>query len=51
MICTREHPGELARCLDSLLVQQYPGYRILVVDNAPTTDATAEVRYPDHTRK
>ena len=43
VICTREHPGELARCLDSLLVQQYPGFRILVVDNAPTTDATAEV--------
>lgn len=43
VVCTREHPGALARCLDSLLVQRYPDFRILVVDNAPTTDATAEV--------
>jgi GT2 family glycosyltransferase len=43
VICTREHPGMLARCLDSLLAQNYPGFRILVVDNAPVTDATAEV--------
>ncbi|WP_250008527.1 glycosyltransferase family 2 protein [Actinoplanes sp. M2I2] len=43
VVCTREHPGELARCLDSLLVQQYPSYRILVVDNAPVSQATAEV--------
>lgn len=43
VICTRERPGALARCLDSLLAQQYPGFRILVVDNAPETGATAEV--------
>jgi GT2 family glycosyltransferase len=43
VICTRERPGALARCLDSLLIQQYPDFRILVVDNAPVTDATAEV--------
>ena len=43
VICTRERPGALARCLDSLLAQEYPGYRILVVDNAPVTGATAEV--------
>lgn len=43
VICTRERPGALARCLDSLLAQQYPGFRILVVDNAPETSATAEV--------
>jgi GT2 family glycosyltransferase len=43
VVCTRERPGALARCLDSLLAQQYPGFRILVVDNAPVTDATAEV--------
>ena len=43
VVCTRERPGALARCLDSLLAQQYPGYRILVVDNAPVTGATAEV--------
>jgi glycosyltransferase involved in cell wall biosynthesis len=43
VICTRERPGTLARCLDSLLAQNYPDFRILVVDNAPVTDATAEV--------
>ncbi|GIF15525.1 glycosyltransferase [Actinoplanes teichomyceticus] len=43
VVCTRERPGALARCLDSLLAQQYPGLRILVVDNAPATGATAEV--------
>ncbi|HEY0533224.1 MAG TPA: glycosyltransferase family 2 protein [Actinoplanes sp.] len=43
VVCTRERPGALARCLDSLLAQQYPGFRILVVDNAPVSPATAEV--------
>ncbi|UQU68292.1 glycosyltransferase [Couchioplanes caeruleus] len=43
VICTRERPGALARCLDSLLAQEYPDFRVLVVDNAPATDATAEV--------
>ncbi|MEV8503453.1 glycosyltransferase family 2 protein [Actinoplanes sp. NPDC051475] len=43
VICTRERPGALARCLDSLLAQAYPDFRVLVVDNAPVTDATAEV--------
>jgi len=43
VICTRERPGALARCLDSLLAQQYPAFRVLVVDNAPATGATAEV--------
>ncbi|MCA2216414.1 glycosyltransferase family 2 protein, partial [Jidongwangia harbinensis] len=38
VVCTRERPDALARCLDSLLTQDYPGYRILVVDNAPVTD-------------
>ncbi|RZU48391.1 GT2 family glycosyltransferase [Krasilnikovia cinnamomea] len=43
VICTRERPGALARCLDSLITQNYPDFRVLVVDNAPETDATAEV--------
>jgi glycosyltransferase involved in cell wall biosynthesis len=43
VICTRERPGALARCLDSVLAQAYPDFRILVVDNAPVTDATAGV--------
>jgi glycosyltransferase involved in cell wall biosynthesis len=43
VVCTRERPGALARCLDSLLAQQYPAFKVLVVDNAPVTEATAEV--------
>ncbi|GIE94841.1 glycosyltransferase [Paractinoplanes rishiriensis] len=43
VLCTRERPGALARCLDSLLAQQYPKFRVLVVDNAPETNSTAEV--------
>lgn len=43
VVCTRERPAELARCLDGLLVQDYPSYRVLVVDNAPTSDRTRQV--------
>ncbi|MCM4079716.1 glycosyltransferase family 2 protein [Paractinoplanes hotanensis] len=43
VVCTREHPAELTKCLDSLLAQEYPAFRVLVVDNAPVSDATAEV--------
>lgn len=43
VVCTRERPGALARCLDGLLAQRYPAFKVLVVDNAPATDATAEV--------
>ncbi len=43
VVCTRERPDALATCLDSLLAQRYPAMRVLVVDNAPTSDATARV--------
>jgi glycosyltransferase involved in cell wall biosynthesis len=43
VICTRERPGALARAIDSVLAQDYPAFRVLVVDNAPSTEATAEV--------
>lgn len=43
VVCTREHPEALTRCLDSLLAQRYPRFRVVVVDNAPTTTATREV--------
>jgi GT2 family glycosyltransferase len=43
VICTRERPGALARAIDSVLAQDYPNFRVLVVDNAPATEATAEV--------
>jgi GT2 family glycosyltransferase len=43
VISTRERPDRLRRCLSSLLVQQYPDYEVVVVDNAPATSATADL--------
>jgi GT2 family glycosyltransferase len=43
VICTRDRPRALATCLDAVLAQQYPNMRVLVVDNAPATHATADV--------
>ncbi len=43
VVCTRDRPGSLAACLDSLLAQEYPSFRVLVVDNAPSDEATAGV--------
>jgi GT2 family glycosyltransferase len=41
VVATRDRPNELAECLESLLQLEYPRYEIVVVDNAPRTDATA----------
>lgn len=43
VVCTRERPEMLQRCLQSLLTLDYPDYAILVVDNDPLTDRTREV--------
>jgi glycosyltransferase involved in cell wall biosynthesis len=43
VICTRERPDDLARAIESLKAQSQSGFRVLVVDNAPTSDATAKV--------
>ena len=43
VICTRERPDDLARALASLKAQSCSGFRVLVVDNAPTSAATAKV--------
>jgi GT2 family glycosyltransferase len=42
LIPSRERPQRLRRCLDSILASEYPAERIvlIVVDNAPQTDAT-----------
>ena len=54
VVATRDRSASLSRCLDSLLVLDYPDYEIVVVDNAPATAATerliamrysGEVRY------
>jgi glycosyltransferase involved in cell wall biosynthesis len=43
VLCTRDRPDRLQRVLTSLLAQQYPGYEVIVVDNAPSTTATADL--------
>lgn len=40
VVATHERPDRLRRCLDSLLSQSYPEFEIVVVDNAPRSDAT-----------
>ena len=42
IICTHNRAAYLDKAIDSLLVQDYPDYNILVVDNA-STDATRSV--------
>src|SRR5204863_4948527 len=43
VLCTRDRPAAVATCLESLLAQEYPRFRVLVVDNAPSDEATARV--------
>ncbi len=41
IVPTHNRPEYIGRCLAALVRQQYPTYEILVVDNAPSTAATA----------
>jgi GT2 family glycosyltransferase len=43
IVCTRDRPDEIARCLDRLDALDYPDFEIVVVDNAPTDDRTRSV--------
>lgn len=43
VICTRDRPNELRRCLSSLPQQSVPPAEIIVVDNASTGSETREV--------
>ncbi len=48
-VCTRDRPDDLTRCLTALAVLDYPEYEVLVVDNAPRTNATEHLvreRFP-----
>jgi GT2 family glycosyltransferase len=42
-ICTRDRPGALERCLASVQRLNYSNFEVLVVDNAPRTDASHDV--------
>lgn len=49
VICTRDRPSDLATCLASIARLDPPPLEVLVVDNAPSTDATARLvrdRFP-----
>ena len=43
VIATRDRPDSLLKCLDSLLLQTYSAMNIIVVDNAPSSNATADL--------
>lgn len=43
VVCTRDRTDSLTECLSALLRLDYPRFEIVVVDNAPTTDATARL--------
>ncbi len=48
-VCTRDRAADLDRCLTSLIALDYPALDLIVVDNAPATDATrrlCEDRFP-----
>ncbi|WP_132055515.1 glycosyltransferase family 2 protein [Pseudocnuella soli] len=49
VICTRNRAAQLANCLVSLATQRVAPQEIIVVDNAPSDNSTAEVaaRFPD----
>ncbi|MES0811683.1 glycosyltransferase family 2 protein [Roseibium sp. SCPC15] len=43
VVATRDRTDSLLRCLDSLLKQSYSAMNIVVVDNAPSSNATADL--------
>jgi O-antigen biosynthesis protein len=47
-VCTRERVADMARCLEALVQLEYPALELLVVDNAPRSEATQQLvsRYP-----
>lgn len=43
VIATHDRTRRLAACLDSLLRQDYPNFDVIVVDNAPSSQETADL--------
>lgn len=50
VLCTRDRVDQVERCLRHLDQQEYPAYEVVVVDNAPTSDAvrTTVERHDGH---
>jgi glycosyltransferase involved in cell wall biosynthesis len=42
VVCTRDRPRSLERCLKSLACLEYPTYEVIVVDNASISEATRQ---------
>lgn len=42
-VCTRDRPEDLGACLKSIAALSSPPHEVLVIDNAPTTQATAHL--------
>jgi glycosyltransferase involved in cell wall biosynthesis len=43
IVCTRDRADKLPACLAAVLVQEYPDFEVIVVDNAPADDAVADL--------
>jgi glycosyltransferase involved in cell wall biosynthesis len=43
IVCTRDRAARLAACLDAVEALDYPDFEIVVVDNAPVSDAVANL--------
>src|SRR5436305_3135279 len=43
IVPTHDRPDSLTKCIDALLKLHYPHYEILIVDNRPTTQETADL--------
>src|SRR3984957_1311870 len=43
VVCTRDRPEQIKNCLNRLARQEYPRYEVVVVDNAPASEALRPV--------
>ena len=43
IVCTRDRAARLAACLDAAAALDYPDFEVIVVDNAPVSDAVANL--------
>lgn len=43
IVCTRDRPDHLRTALTAILQLDYPGFDVVVVDNAPSTSATSDL--------
>ncbi len=49
-VCTRDRAADISLCLDALMRLDYPALDILVVDNAPSTNATERLLREHYTQ-